>query len=770
MTMDVVGRLKRVEELNWDQSVYSTTNYTYNARDQVTNTNQAGQLRSFEYDGYGRLWRRTTPEQGQTTYSFFADNTVQTVTDARGASFSLSYNNRHLTTAITYGVPAGVAATPNVTFEYDAAGNRTRMVDGSGERNYVYNTLSQLTSESRNFTGLPSSYVYSLSYDYTLGGDLKSVTNHWGWQTSYAHDHTGRITAVTGTPYAGVSTYVSGLQYRAWGAPKQIAYGNGKSLSMSYDNRLRMTQWNIPNVMGWNYAYSTPLIPENTGRVAFADNIYDATLDRSYDYDNVGRMWASHTGVEGNGHAGYSAWGPPTGPYAQNYSYDQLGNMTWRNGWGAINSQYYYSPQFVNNRMTVNPVTGAAMQYDASGNLTNDGQQTYTYDATGQQATASGTGLSQGYDGDGVRVKKTENGATTYYLRSTVLGGKVIAEVNGGGGWQRGYVYMGGQMLAIQDGAAKWVHQDLVTKSQRLTDASGNVVSWVDLDPWGGETGRSSNQWMQPYRYTSYERDGNGGDEAMMRRYEGRWQRFAQPDPYDGSYDVTNPQSFNRYSYVGNDPVNAVDPSGLAENYLCEYYGFCGGYSGADRGWRDVSAGFFGGSGNINDRPRAGLWEIYYNEISLRPYIQWEMFRFYFPFTSIFADYELWGGYSPQEKPQSKPESFGQAFKNCVSEHFGLNSLVGITAAQLGQATISKPGALGSAAETSRASQLARGLFGNARVPGGVRLPAPTWGNWLSKSARVGTVVGRWVPIIGWALLAYDAIKIGICVESRMNP
>jgi RHS repeat-associated protein len=85
----------------------------------------------------------------------------------------------------------------------------------------------------------------------------------------------------------------------------------------------------------------------------------------------------------------------------------------------------------------------------------------------------------------------------------------------------------------------------------------------VELDPWGGETGRSSNQSLQPHRYTSYERDNNGGDEAMMRRYESQWQRFAQPDPYAGSYDLSNPQSFNRYAYVQNDPVNFTDPSGL---------------------------------------------------------------------------------------------------------------------------------------------------------------------------------------------------------------
>jgi hypothetical protein len=49
----------------------------------------------------------------------------------------------------------------------------------------------------------------------------------------------------------------------------------------------------------------------------------------------------------------------------------------------------------------------------------------------------------------------------------------------------------------------------------------------------------------------------------MMRRYHPYWMRFAQADPWDGSYDLAGPQSFNRYSYTHNDPVNFTDPAGL---------------------------------------------------------------------------------------------------------------------------------------------------------------------------------------------------------------
>jgi RHS repeat-associated protein len=562
---DVLGRLKQVDELGRDESLYATTTYTYNGRDQITQINQAGQTpRTFEYDGHGRLWRRTTPEQGLTQYTYYPDDTMQSVTDARGAVATCDYNGRRLIKSVNYTVPANVAPTNNVTFGYDEAGNRSSMTEKDRDNNvvgsttYNYDTLSRMKWEERTFGGL--SGAYRISYGYNTAGSLTSVTNPWNVEVGYIHDRVGRLRGVSGANYAGVSFYAHNMDYRAFGAVKFMNYGNNpRTFSASYDTRMRMTEWKVPDVMWWQFAYDK--FGEQTGRVTYAKNMYDATLNRSYEYDQWRRLYASHTGAEADVHVGLRAYqNPPIqqheyGPYAQLRFYDVWGNQVQRIGWGGANPSLTAS--YTNNRKD-------GHQYDFAGNLTGDGGQEFTYDATGQQAWATAGNTSQEYDGNALRTRRVENGQTTYYLRSTVLGGQVVAEIDQWGGRTRGYVYAGTQLLALQQyGGVEWVHQDMVTKSQRLTNIYGTVISLVDLDPWGGETAASVSQSRQPQRFTTYKRDANQSDEAMARRYNRWWGRFDQPDPYDGSYDLTDPQSLNRYSYVQNDPVNYIDPTGL---------------------------------------------------------------------------------------------------------------------------------------------------------------------------------------------------------------
>jgi len=699
---DSLGRLATVEEMVWNTgSVYSTTTYGYNARDQILDINQNGQQphRTFHYDGHGRLDTRTTPEQGATTYSYSADDTTSIVTDARNVTTTYGYNNRHQITSLTYNVtgdPTGqTIATANASFGYDAAGNRTSMSDGLGSASYVFNNLSQMTSETRNFNGLTPSYT--LNYEFNLAGELKSVTNQWNAQVSYGYDKAGRLSNVGGAGYAGVTNYASSLSYRAFGAIKGMSYGDGHSLSTAYDNRLRPTTWNVSGVLGYNYNYDG-WHHENTGRVVYAQNIAsggsatngaaDSTLDRSYEYDLAGRLAISHSGAEARAHVLNGQWGTMDGPYSQGYDYDVWGNVTHKYGWGgevmgdnSTHTPPEQWPTYSGNRRTDN-----GFVYDAAGNVRNDGTQTYSYDATGQQTYASGlssgwgsaptyhdnpiqvgvttvqalhitelrtainslrshlgasayswttsattndyinaspiietrtaldqilgapsggyalglasgqpikaihiqelrdrvtaawnlysSSMSQHYDGDTLRVKKTQNGYSTYYVRSSVLGGQVIAELDTTGNWSRGYVYAGGSLMAVQQGGVFWSYEDPITKSKRMCDVNGNIVSLVELDPWGADTTRSSYSAFQPHKFTSYERDANGSDEAMFRRYNRKNSRFDQPDPYEGSSNLADPQSLNRYAYTENDPVNFVDPSGLMGDFPEAYWGF----------------------------------------------------------------------------------------------------------------------------------------------------------------------------------------------------
>ncbi len=560
---DALGRMTKVEELNYDSTVYSTGVYAYNARDQITSIRQykgadtsgTYQERAFGYDGHGRLNSRTTPEQGACSYSYNADDTLWVMTDARGATQTYQYTARRLPYSISYGAPTGVAATPTVGFAYDAAGDRTQMTDGLGSVSYSYDSMSRMTQESRTLTGIGT---FSLTYGYNNAGlaSITGPTQYGSPQVSYTVDHTGAATSVNGSGPTSAPVYAQNIQYRASGGLKSEAYGNGRSLSVTYDNRQRVKRWDIPGVMGWDYSYTD--FGENTGRVTYAQNLYDSTLSRSYDYDSDGRLLNSYTGTEALAHTGRGgAWGVYDGPYSQAYIKDEWG--TSRRRWGGRETPTSSQLLTLTIVATASPTTLRVTSPSTEGRpspTTRRGKQV--------TATYGGYSLQNAYDGDRQRVRKSENGVVTYYVRSSVLGGRVIVESNSAGGWYRGYVYdSGGGLIGIQaNGVVMWAYEEPATKSQRLSDASGNVTAALDLDSWGLETSRSWDSQQQTYRYTTYERDGNQSDDATARRYN-RWHlRFDQPDPYDGSYDLSDPQSLNRYSYVNDDPVNLIDPSG----------------------------------------------------------------------------------------------------------------------------------------------------------------------------------------------------------------
>src|SRR5258707_820772 len=228
---DPLGRQWKTEVLNWDGSVYSTTETTLNARDQATlvrqfqggDTSGVYQDTTMTFDGYGRLQSKHVPEQNSgtaTTYTYNNDDTINSVTDARGAAAAYSYNNnRRLVNTITYSAPAGVDTTPNVTFSYDPVGNTTFVSDGIGTLSSSYDRLSRLTSETRHFNELANTSTggnYTLSYSYNLGGELASVTDQSIRTTvNYAFYSSGRLSAVNRSGFPNLSRFPFKLHYPA---------------------------------------------------------------------------------------------------------------------------------------------------------------------------------------------------------------------------------------------------------------------------------------------------------------------------------------------------------------------------------------------------------------------------------------------------------------------------------------------------------------------------------------------------------------------------
>ena len=95
------------------------------------------------------------------------------------------------------------------------------MTDGMGSMSYQYDQRSRLTSETRQFTDPVTPFLngsFTLSYSYNLAGEVAAVTDPTGVAVNYGYDKTGRLSGVTGTTFAGVSQYATGMQYRAFGA------------------------------------------------------------------------------------------------------------------------------------------------------------------------------------------------------------------------------------------------------------------------------------------------------------------------------------------------------------------------------------------------------------------------------------------------------------------------------------------------------------------------------------------------------------------------
>ena len=149
----------------------------------------------------------------------------------------------------------------------------------------------------------------------------------------------------------------------------------------------------------------------------------------------------------------------------------------------------------------------------------------------------------------------------------------------------QGQYYWGTKHVAyyLAGGAVNFQHQDWTGSEQIRTNSAGIAEETNIYLPFGDDLTTTGGTDTDAYHFAQIDHDYETDTEhAQFRQYSSAQGRFLSPDPYGGSYDPSNPQSFNRYAYVMNNPLSNVDPSGLMMlpppidlGEVCWEYGVC---------------------------------------------------------------------------------------------------------------------------------------------------------------------------------------------------
>ncbi len=565
---------------------YSTT-YAYNLSPNfnsltVTQSAQGGtsQTRKYIYDMLGRMTSETNPESGTTMYTYDADGTCGTSNgdlvkriDANGSTTCYSYDAGHRLISVTY---PGSSTTDSKYFVYDAStisgytisNPKGRMVEAytcpptggcSPKKTDLVFSYSARGEVAAVYESTPhSGAYYTLTASYWPHGLLNTLSGLPGLPTltfgaNNSMDGEGRVTKVTG----GSTNLVSGVAYTntgngdnvAVGVISSVTYGTGDYDSFGYDpDTGRLTQYvytvgsagtTVTGNLGWNHNASLATL-------GIVDNWNSSnTQNCSYGYDDLLRL----TGA-GCTYNSTQIWN-------QTFSFDPFGNIT-KTGNVAFQPGYVETT----NRFLSLP----NLSYDSDGNLKNDSFHTYTWDADSNPLSIDS--VSQTYDALGRMVEQNRGGAYTQVVYSPA--GVKLALMNGQT-LQRAFVSLpgGGSAVYNSSGLAYYRHADWLGSSRFASTVATPTSKYFDVAyaPYGEDYTDSGTTDLN---FTGQNQDTVSGlYDFLYREYSPVQGRWVQPDPAGmNAVDLTNPQSWNRYAYVLNNPLMYIDPEGMDCAYL----------------------------------------------------------------------------------------------------------------------------------------------------------------------------------------------------------
>lgn len=589
--------LSKASSINATFSAPAITTYQYDANGNLTQiTDPLGRIRKYQYDALNQPVRQLEPHPsiigstlGQIDTAYDSLGQVKSITDPRNLTTTYttdSLGNLSQQTSPDTGVttadhdPAGNLLTrtdargKTATYRYDSLNRISQIADDDQTVNYTWdncaNGISRLCSLSNNNSSISYSYdshgrmtgksqspgaaPLTVTHSYNAAGQRIASLSPGGQSIDYQWT-AGRLTAIArnGQPVISQISYDPDGQVTGW------VWGNNQQHERFHDLAGRPVivslgfdaQSQLPDSRYYGY--------DAAGRLVNAIDDSNPQLNQRHVYDELDRLTSSQRGE--------------SAPSRTDYGYDLSGNRSEKVQDTA--TLYSYSTDANSNRLqSQSGAQSVNYSYDPAGNLSGDGTFSYTYNAAGRRISATHTATGQttyyGYNALGQRITKTSAGNTVQFFYDEQ--GHLTGEYDASGQLIQEILWLGDLPVAVLKPTtpasaateAYYIHADHLGTPRTITRPGDNKVVWS----WESEAFGNSLPEQNPSGLGNFVFNlrfpGQYYDQETGLFYNG----FRDYDPRTGRYIESDPiglkGGINTYGYVGGNPVNLIDPQGLA--------------------------------------------------------------------------------------------------------------------------------------------------------------------------------------------------------------